>query len=521
MDKPMLKHLPHCTFAFLTFILAVCPLVLSAEQASAQTAQDGLKTKITYSCVDTPIENVLMELADQAGIDIIKSPKVTGVVTVKVTGVPLEEALTNILAAHDYTFVATENMIRVIPVPEAALLTEQFVTRIYQITYADANQVATALAGFVSERGKVALNKGTSHIIVTDTESKIKAVDKFIEQIDTVTPQVLVEVRIYDVLTNEGFELDQIWNAGRNTPLKTTEQLRRDIDTDFPTSLTTTTTTTGNYRDADDGLGSFTEIETQDIIPLGTYFDEDSQTWTTRRRKPFVGGSFDRERGGALHFSILNDAVDLDFVLSVLSKQTEAKLLANPRVLVLDNETANFEIVREIPYRELQQVGRMDPITYTAFKNVGVSLKVTPHIARDEMIRLRIIPEFSVLVGQNIDGVPTIDARRTDTITMVKDGQTVAIGGLRKTETSRNISKVPLFGDLPLLGGLFRSETESEQVNELVVFITSRSIRKPELSEIEKKQLELTEVLGPEMSRIETERQMTEMMLQLLRPENK
>jgi len=104
---------------------------------------------------------------------------------------------------------------------------------------------------------------------------------------------------------------------------------------------------------------------------------------------------------------------------------------------------------------------------------------------------------------------------------MVKDGQTVAIGGLRKTETSRNISKVPLFGDLPLLGGLFRSETESEQVNELVVFITSRIIRKPELSEIEKKQLELTEVLGPEMSRIETERQMTEMMLQLLRPENK
>lgn len=516
MDKTMQKLLRLFILASFVSLFSRCLPLTAAEQHPLNTAQEQLKTRITYSCVDTPIENVLMDLADQAGIDIVKSPKVTGDVTVKVTDVPLEEALTNILAVHDYTFVATDNMIRVIPVPETALLTEQLITRIYQITYADANQVAAALAGFVSARGKVALNKGTSHIIVTDTESKIKAADKFVEQIDTITPQILVEVRIYDVLTNEGFELDQIWKAGRNAPLKTTEHLRRDIDTDFPTSLTTTTTTTGNYRDADDGFGSFTEIETTDIIPLGTYFDEDSQTWTTRRRKPFVGGSFDRERGGALHFSILNDAIDLDFVLSILSKQTEAKLLANPRVLVLDNETADFEIVREIPYRELQQVGRMDPITYTAFKNVGVSLKVTPHIARDEMIRLRIIPEFSVLVGQNIDGVPTVDARRTDTITMVKDGQTVAIGGLRKTETSRNISKVPLFGDLPLLGGLFRSETESEQVNELVVFITSRIIRKPELSQIEKKQFELTEALGPEMSRIETERQMTEMMLQLL-----
>lgn len=530
MDKPVLKYIPHCTFAFLTFILTVCPLVSGAERVSAQRANDRLKTKITYSCVDRPIENVLMDLADQAGIDIVKSPKVIGKVTVKVTDVPLDEALNNILAANDYTFVSTENMIRVIPVPEAALLTEPLITRIYHITYADANQVAAALTGFVSDRGKVALNKGTNHIMVTDTESKIKAVDKFVEQIDTVTPLILVEVRIYDVLTNEGFELDQIWNAGRNAPLKTTEHSRTDINTDFPTSLTTTTnsteTTTGNYRDADDGLGSFTKtgttIENKDIIPLGTYLDRDTQRWTTRRRKPFVGGSFDRETGGAIHFSLLNNAVDLNFVLSALSKQLKAKLLANPHVLVLDNETANFEILREMPYTVLSNNGRDRNLTHTEYKDVGIRLKVTPHLTRDGMLRLHIMPEFGDVVGIDQLGAPTVDIRRADTIAMVADGQTIAMGGLRKRQTNKKVSKFPLLGDLPLLGGLFTSETESEQVKDLIIFITSRIVTGPALSQSEQKQyLQTKEALGPEMSQIENERRMTEMMLQLLKPESK
>ncbi|GAI52998.1 unnamed protein product, partial [marine sediment metagenome] len=108
-----------------------------------------------------------MDLAEQAKIDIVKSPKVTGNVTAKVTDVPLEEALSNILAAHDYTYIATESMIRVMPLSEIAVAREELVTRIYRITYADANEVAGALGNFVSQRGKVALNKGTSHIIVT------------------------------------------------------------------------------------------------------------------------------------------------------------------------------------------------------------------------------------------------------------------------------------------------------------------------------------------------------------------
>jgi type IV pilus assembly protein PilQ len=483
------KYCRDCAFAILIILLSIAPLAVGARQepsgdlwarwTASRTAQDRLKTKITYSCVDKPIETVLMELADLGQIDIVKSPKVTGNVTAKVTGVPLGEALTNILAAHDYTYIATENMVRVVPISEIIRETrEPRVTKIYRITYADANELALGLISFLGPNSpdyRVGINRGTSHIIVTAPEDKIKAVDEFIEQVDIVTPQVLVEVRIYDITTKEGFELSPEWYAGRSGPLTTIDRMRSSISSTGLRSPTGTTTT----------------VTDQDI----------TRRSVTGRRKPFVGGSYDRIEGGTLSFGLLNDAVDIDLALSILHEQLEAKLLANPRILVLDNETANFDIVREIPYRELRQVAREDPITYTAFKNVGVHLEVTPHVTRGEMIRLRITPEFSILVSQDAAGVPTVDTRRADTTALVEDGQTIAIGGLRKRESTKDVTKVPVLGDIPLLGGLFTSETEAIQTNELVVFITTRIVTKAVLSEIEKMQLEETEFSGVELTR--------------------
>ncbi len=149
---------------------------------------------------------------------------------------------------------------------------------------------------------------------------------------------------------------------------------------------------------------------------------------------------------------------------------------------------------------------REDPTTYTAFKNVGIDLKVTPHIARDGMLRLHIVPEFSVLVSQNLNGVPTIDARRLETTAMIKDGQTIAIGGLRKRKITKNIAKVPVLGDMPLVGGLFTSESESKVVNELIVFITTTIITEPALSEREQKLLGETKFTTPQLEKTRIEK---------------
>ncbi|MHC4397471.1 MAG: type II secretion system protein GspD [Planctomycetota bacterium] len=534
MVKKIEEYCRNRICVFLTISLFVLPLTVGAEQISIQseqtairTGREKLRTRVTYSCIDTPIEKVLMDLADQAEIDIIKSPDVNDNVTATVTDVPLEEALTNILAVHNYTYIATENMVRILPLPpQAKDWKEPQATKIYKITYANVEEVAAALDEFTSKKAEIAINKGTSHLAVTDTEDKIRAIDKFIEQIDRITSQVLVEVRIYDVTTKEGFELNPDWHIGRNAPLipgsirEKTETVIGEESSFYDQKRTDLRwhTSTDKYPDAN-------FVDTHGVAPeLSPIYERIDKTKTTESartdtstrymdysgisdwsRKPFVGGSFDRVTGGTLSFSVLNDAIDLDLALTILHSQVEARLLANPRILVLDNETANFRIVREIPYKEFMQAGRQDPVDFTAYKDVGVHLKVTPHIARGGMLRLHIVPEFSVLVNQDLNGVPTVDARRADTKAMIKDGQTIAIGGLRKREITKNISRVPVLSDMPLVGALFTSESESKVVNELIVFITTKIINEPTLSEREQNLLSETKFTTPvlEKTRIE------------------
>jgi len=544
---------------FLAISLFVSSLAFGAGQTTMKTGREKLKTRVTFSWVKKPIETVLMDLAEEANIDIIKSPDVNGLVTAKVTDVPLDEALINILAVHNCTYMATENMIRVILLPETAPMKEPQNTRLYKITYADPNEVYEALDEFKSGKGEVALLKGTSHIIVSDEEYKIKAMDDFVEQVDRITSQVLIEVRIYDVTTKEGFELDPSWHLG-NKPFPTgpmptpdeikfietspessySKQKRTDMNWTGVGQWTDTISGpywTGGYPNPNDvGIpNNSTEIspvterieENWEQRPGGTeiertYYNPSPMLYN-QRSDDFIGGSFDRRTGGSLHISLLDNAIDLNFVLSVLHSQVDARLLANPRILVLDNETAKFEIVREFPYRELRQVAREDPISYTDFKGVGVDLRVTPHIARDGMLRLHIEPKFSVLVSRealsvlrgtddlgnmtyvNVLGVPVIDARRLNTRAMIRDGQTIVLGGLRKREVSKGVSKVPLLCDLPLLGGLFKSEYETEAINELIVFITAKIITHPTLSESEQKLLGETKFTTPvlEKTRIE------------------
>jgi type IV pilus assembly protein PilQ len=535
MYEKIKKYSRNCTWVLLAISLCISPLTAGAQQGgltSSNTAQEKLRTRITVNYANKPLEEALLEFADKADINIIKHPEVSGSVTVKLTDIPLEEALANILALYNYTYIATENMVRVIPLPPQAEVKEPQVTRIYKITYADANTVYDALDNFISGKAEIGFNKGTNHIMVTDTEDKIRPIDKFIEQIDQMTSQVLVEVRVYDVTTKEGFELDPQWRIGRNAPYT--------YDTIFPADEVETT----NYRQeildwqempialdpanptywADPNKAITVDTQVEDSWTTQKRYEYDQPIRTNWSRKPFVGGSFDRVTGGALRFSILNDAIDLNFVLSILHSQVEARLLANPRILVVDNEPAKFEIVREFPYRELLQVTREDPMSYTDFKKVGVDLKVTPHIARDGMMRLHIEPEFSVLVSREalsvlrgsddlgrmtyhtVLGVPVVDSRRLETTAMIKDGQTIAIGGLRKREVTKNVARVPLLCNIPLVGGLFTSESESVAINELIVFITATIITDSTLSESEQKLLGETAFTTPQLKKTKIEK---------------
>ena len=494
-----------------------------AEQQQSKEVLTNMQKRmqkiISVDFRNTPIDDVLRTLADQGQIDIIKSPEVQGEVTASITDVPLTEALDNILSVHNYGYIASDNMIRIIPKAQIELEKTKLVNRIYRVTYADAREVEAALKKFISKKGSLSCNPGTSNIIVTDIERNIKAIDTFIDEIDRITPQVLVEVRIYDITTNEGFDLGIDWFAGRNAPLKTTTNERKHerINTIVSPTNVTETTSTDTLVYNDDGAGGRvidtdeTTYETETVTKLipktQGYAIEDInksiETFTERRRKPFISGNFSPEFGGSINLGLLNNAIEIDIILTALHSQLSAKLLANPRIMVLDNETAVFKIVREIPYKEETSTSAGGFLTSTEFKEVGVELQVTPHVTRDGMLRLQITPEFGVAEQQKFDStgqplVPTVNTRKLDTIALVMNNQTVVLGGLRKKEITKDIRKVPLLGDIPLIGELFKSTTESEVTNELLIFITPRIIIEPKLSPIEAARLQSTKIITSE-----------------------
>ncbi len=466
----------------LTFFAVVCIScsVAVAEESSADPndpneqqvtvtndLEQRLLKEISVEFRNTPIDDVIRIIADQADLDIVKSPKVTGEVTVTLTNIPLKEALNNILSIHGFTYILTENMVRVVTSEEVIGKPKILQTETYEIVYADVAEIVKALEKFRSERGSVSSIQGTSHIIVTDTESRIKDITALINKIDRITPQILVEARIYDITSRDRLDLGIEWEAGRNTTYNT-----------------------------------------------------NGEPAITSRTDPFITGGFDgsiaktEATTGGLRVGWLNSSINVDFLLKAQKENVNAKLLANPRILVLNNETANIKIVSEIPYQELQESSAGGSFGTTAFREVGVELDVTPHLAsRDEMIRLHLKPVFSVVTGEvQVGGVnssypqPIVDRREATTTLLIKNGLTVVLGGLRKKETVRQINKIPFLGDLPLIGILFRFEGEETITSELVVFITPFIVHQPVMTQEEHKAYKVTEVRGPqpEPTRAET-----------------
>ena len=465
-----------CLLAIVLFMLSSCVAAVLAQESEPNVAEAAVLTtleqrmqkRISVDFRDTPIDDVIRIMAEQADVDVVKSPKVTGMVTARLTNVPLDEALKNILTANGYDYVMTKNMIRVAPTAEITQESEKLVNKIYRITYADIKEVEKALQKFISQRGSISTNPGTSNIIVTDTESKIKAIDTFIEEIDRITPQILVEARIYDITCTDKLDLGVEWNAGRNTI----------------------------YADGDGEAVA---------VPPGTFGANPSGEVTSFTTGIFTGAT-GKTAGtqGLLRFGWLSDELDLDVAIRAQQNLVNAKLLANPRILVLDNETATIEITSEIPYQVLSETSGGGSIGTTNFKDVGVTLKVVPHLTRDEKIRLNVEPQFSVqtgnvtfATGNLIYPQPIVDKRMAKTTLLVDNGQTIVLGGMRKKDVTKAVNKVPLLGDIPILGYLFKFEGEDVVSSELVVFITPFVVKEPGLSAEEQRQFEVTSFAGP------------------------
>ena len=456
------KWLRRAAVAGILGSLAIASAAQGLEPASpAQDTplRDRLNKRISVDLRKTPIEDVIRMIAEQAGVGVVIGPNVKGEVTVKLTSVTLEEALRSILDVHGCDYIAGHDIVRIVTrdqMPPAPVTVEKEASRVFEITYADVAEVVKSLDMLKSESGSVSSMQGTSNIVVTDKEAKIQAMAEFISKIDCMTPQILVEARIYDITSKDRFDLGVQWEGGTAT----------------------------------------------------TYNAATGKPDTATRTDPFATVGFNgtiskaENTKAGVRLGWLTSAVDIDMLMKAQQERVNAKLLANPRILVLDNETAHIKIVSEIPYQELQESQLGGSIGATAFREVGVELQVTPHLAkRDGMIRLHLRPVFSVVTGEvQVAGIgvtypqPVVDKREADTKLLIKNGQTVVLGGLRKEQVTKQVNKVPLLGDLPLVGPLFRFTGEDKTNSELLVFITPRIVEEPNMAKSEAQSYKETEL---------------------------
>lgn len=433
---------------------------------------------ITIDFKDADIRTVLRVLAEKSGVNIVAGKDVTGDITIRLTNVRWERALDIICKNYGYAFEREENIIRVTTVE--GLKQEELTTEVFSLNYAKAGEVAEAITEMLTERGrdKIKYDERTNVLIVTDIPTNLYKVRQVVEKLDKKTPQVLIEARIIETTLTDDEKLGIDWNlklaavgASRPTTLPFTvggslSYLGLDVQ-DWNKFMPrpegqVSTTYTGEGIAVTDTTSEF---------PLGITGLDISQAFDS----PFPVMDASAFTFGTLDFS------KFSMVMEYLKSRRDTNVLSNPRIATLNNQEASIHVgtILPIPVREYnEERDEYTILTYTE-KKIGIKLTVTPHVNVQSDIVVELFPEISSLVGWEVwDAArglkgPIYSTREAQTQVMVRDRETIMIGGLINEETTNYEKKVPLLGDIPGLGKWLFTKTESDvDRTEIIIFLT-------------------------------------------------
>jgi len=298
------------------------------------------------------------------------------------------------------------------------------------LKFLDAKTLLSVLTNMSSEYGNIAVNAKTNSLTICDTRERLEKILGEIKKADKTPPQIMIEAVICEVQLDNDTEIGINW----------------DILSDKLYDV--------SYRQK---LGSRLKMvsATSDNLAETTAFDTISDTG-------IEGGYFALISGTIRH------------TVHLLQEKKNVEILASPRVMVVSGSSASIETVTELPYREVTETSAGGSLSSTDFKLVGVKLNVTPVVTEEGDILVTVQPEQSVNTGQfgTTSEIPIIDTRKAKTTLLLKDGQVVVVGGLRRKEITDQVNQVPILGDLPLVGALFRNTEKSVTTSELLVFLS-------------------------------------------------
>ena len=463
-----------------TFSVEFKPLTPAAQaaQAVAKKQYSGQKISLNFQSID--LRAVLAILADSSGKNLVVSDSVNGNITLRLQDVPWDQALdiilrTKGLATREFgnvMMVGTASEISNQEQAEAAAQqsleqVEPLESAFIQVNYAKAGDLLALIkgngtTGLVSKRGSVSVDDRTNTLLVQDTAGNIASIRNMVERLDVAVKQVLIESRI--VIANNDFSRTLGAQLGY-----TGSRLTNNTYMTTSGTLAGTDAMVGNFITGQNAINNAINAGTTPI-PLGTPFTVPALGNRLNVNLPTAGSA------GSIAFSVLRGNSLVDLEISALQAEGQGEIVSSPRVLTADQKPAHIEQGVQIPYQQASSSGA----TTTAFKNAVLSLDVTPQITPDS----RIIMDLEVhddAVGQNVQSatggtVPTIDTRDVKTQVLVNDGDTVVLGGIYETTETTSISKVPLLGDLPLLGWLFRNTANVNNKNELLIFVTPKIV---------------------------------------------
>lgn len=411
---------------------------------------------VSFDFKDADVRDVLRILSDISGFNMVVANNVEGSVTLKLNNVPWDQALDIVLEDAGLGAIVDGNVLKIAPLgtlqarqralQQASESNEKFeplITKQVFVNYARAEELQPLADPILSDRGEMRIDIRTNSVLITDTPARVAQVSELLQDLDTRTPQVLIESRIVQATLDFTRELGVQWGFNYRASAET----GNPTGATFPASIEAGGTSVG--------------------APFGTNGDSFIIDLPAAAGTG-AGGVF------GLVLGSITGAYDLDIRLSALENRGDGRVLSSPKVLTLDNTPARIEQGVSIPFLSVSAAG-----TQTQFVDATLRLEVTPQVTNDErvLMTIKVTDNAPDPTLQGANGQPSIRRNEAETQVLSADGETIVIGGIFTRQITDSESSVPWFSRIPLFGFLFQNTSTRDQRRELIVFITPRIVR--------------------------------------------
>jgi type IV pilus assembly protein PilQ len=429
---------------------------------------------ITLDFDETNIQDILKLLAMKAKVNVVYGSDVAGALTLHLNDVPFNEAFMTVLSMQGLVAAQVgQNILRVmtpktLEKERAAAVTQ---TRVIKLNYVKADEVKAALDSVRTAEGRagvINIDKYTNSLIITDSLDGIAAAERLLSDLDVRPKQVMIEVKLVEVSLSKDFNIGVEWDY---FSVDTGKALGKEGST---------------------VIGAIPSLPSTIVNPrTGQGLDDNALTFNGGGGAGGSVGAGGRGTGvflpatnvfGAFTYGrVVNDYM-LNATLTAAASRGKAKVLSDPKISALNGEKASIDITTNVPFVTSETVQGATPTTTekVSYTVTGIKLAVEPTINSDGSITMKVAPEVSqpstVSASAGSTGAIATDSRKASTIVHVQDGETFVIGGLISDSESENIAKVPLLGDIPIIGWLFKKKSTVRNRTELLIFVTSKIV---------------------------------------------